>query len=121
MDNEKLYFLRGSSQDSCGFLYDGEIIVEGVVCPVNVDLLAINVRDVLSSPEKSGLVDSEAPLKIKISSSSLKENDRIIITIKTVSGKKFTATVGGLLLIHHQGVDTILVNIGNIRTKIIHK
>ena len=120
MDNEKLYFLRGSSQDSYGFLYDGEIIVEGVNCPVNVDLLAINVRDVLSNPEKGGLV-GETLLKIKISSSSLKENDRIIITITTVSGKKFTATVGGLLLVRHQGIETILVNIGNIRTKIIHK
>lgn len=119
--NEKLYFLRGSTQDSCGFLYDGKIIVEGVICPVNVDLLAINVKEVLSSPRKSGLVDSETPLKIKVSSSSLKESDRIIITIKTVSGKKFTATVGGLLLVRHQGIETILVNIGNIRTKIIHK
>jgi hypothetical protein len=119
--NEKLYFLRGSSQDSCGFLYDGEVIVEGVTCPVNVDLLAIHVKNVLSSTEKSRLVDNEEPLKIHISSSSFKENDRIVITITTLSGKKLIATVEGFLLWRHQGMEIVLIHIGNIRTNIIHK
>ena len=119
--NEKLYFLRGRSQDSCGFLYDGEIIIEGVTCPVNVETLAINVKYVLSSTERSGLEDNEEPLKIHISSSSFKENNRIIITITTVSGKKFTATVDGFLA-RPQGVEIILIHIDNIKTNIIlHK
>lgn len=119
--NEKLYFLRGSSQDSCGFLYDGEVIVEGITCPVNVDLLAINVEEVLSSTERSGLEDNEEPLKIHISSSSFKESDRIITTVTTISGKKLIATVEGFRLWRHQGMEIILIHTGNIRTNIIHK
>ena len=121
MENEKIYFLRGSSQDSCGFLYDGEVIVDGITCPANIDKLVIDVRYVLSSTERSGLEDNEELLKIHISSSSFKENDRIIITITTISGKKLIATVEGFRLWHHQGVEIILIHIGNIRTKIIHK
>lgn len=118
--NEKIYFLRGRSQESCGFLYDGEIIVEGITCPVNVETLAINVRYVLSSTERSGLENNEELLKIHISSSSFKENNRIIIIITTVSGKKFTATVDGFLA-RPQGVEIILIHMGNIKTNIIHK
>lgn len=121
MENEKIYFLRGRSQESCGFLYDGEVIVEGITCPVNVDSLVIDVKYVLSSTERSGLEDNEEPLKIHISSSSFKENDRIILTITTVSGKKLTATVNGLLA-RPQGVEIILVRIDNIKTNIVlHK
>ena len=120
-NNEKLYFLRGRSQDSCGFLYDGEVIVEGVTCPVNVETLAINVKYVLSSTERSGLEDNEEPLKIKISSSSFKENNRIIIAITTVSGKKLIATAEGFKLWNHQDMEIVLIRIGNIQTNIIHK
>lgn len=120
MESNKLYFLRGSSQGTCGFLYDGEIIIVGVTCPINVDSLAIDVRYILSNREKSGLEDNEEPLKIFISSSSFKENNRIIITIETVSGKRLTATVDGLLACH-QGVEIVLIHIGDIRTNIIHK
>ena len=118
MDNEKLYFLRGRSQDSCGFLYDGEIIIEGITCPVNVDKLAIDVKNLLSDGEKSGLVYNEYPLKIKILESSYKENARINIAITTVSGKKLTATVDGLI-VRHQGVEIILVYVARIHINII--
>ena len=117
-NNEKLYFLRGSSQGTCGFLYDGEIIIEGITCPVNVDKLAIDVKNLLSDGEKSGLVYNEYPLKIKILESSYKENARINIAITTVSGKKLTATVDGLI-VRHQGVEIILVYVARIHINII--
>jgi hypothetical protein len=117
MDNEKLYFLRSKTQERCGFLYNGETIVEGVTCPVNVDKLVINISYVLSSTERSGLVKNERPLKIKILSSSYERNRGINIAITTVSGKKLTAMVNGLIA-HLQGEEIVLVCIDNIQTKI---
>lgn len=115
--NEKLYFLRSSSQDTCGFLYDGEVIVEGITCPANIDKLVIDVDYVLSSTEISGLINKEKPLKIKILSSSYERNHSINIAITTVSGKKLSAMVSGLIA-HLQGEEIVLVCIDNIQTKI---
>lgn len=117
--NEKLYFLRAASQETCAFLYDGETIVEGVTCPVNVDRLCIDVKNFLSDGRKSGLVYNKYPLKIKILESSYKENARINVAITTVSGEKLTAAVDGLI-VRHQGVEIILVYVARIQTRILH-
>lgn len=116
-NSEKLYFLRSKTQEKCGFLFCGKVIIEGVTCPVNVDKLVIDIEYVLSSTERSGLVNNERPLKIKILSSSYERNHSINIAITTVSGKKLSAMVNGLIA-HLQGEEIVLVCIDNIKTKI---
>lgn len=107
---EKIYFLKGNTPDTCTFLYKGEIIVEGITCPANVDRLCVNVRNFLDNTLESTLEHRESPLKIKILFSSYKEEGRILLAITTVSGKKVYAAVDGLLA-RPQGNEAVLLRI----------
>ena len=106
-NSEKLYFLRGNSQETSGFLYNGEIIVEGVTCPVNVDSLALDVKDVM----KSVLKDGDKVLKIKILfNDSFKESDKVKLAVTTLKGEKYYAACNGFIA-RPQGSESILISI----------
>ena len=115
---EKIYFLKGSTPDTCAFLYNNETIVEGITCPANVDRLCINVRNFLDNTPESTLEHRESPLKIKILFSSYKEENRILLAITTVSGKKVYTTVDGLLA-RPQGEEAVLLKIGDIKVSLV--